>query len=222
MIQAVVCAENPITRAGLVAMVATTAVAGVGQVETPAALDQWLKIEAADGGIDLALVECPVLTLATARTLSQIVGGWSAPAMLLLVDDGAVSVGEQRRWLQLFSLGTVSLLPLTVSAMQVRGAIATIATGLTVLHPDLAEALFASAPGNIGALPDLPQEPLSPREIEVLNQLAAGSSNKTIAKALGISEHTVKFHISTLLAKLGVASRTEAVSVGIRAGLILL
>ena len=60
------------------------------------------------------------------------------------------------------------------------------------------------------------------REIEVLNQLAAGLSNKAIASDLGISEHTVKFHISAILSKLGAASRTEAVTVGIRAGLVML
>ncbi|MEO1093708.1 MAG: LuxR C-terminal-related transcriptional regulator [Cyanobacteria bacterium J06638_28] len=65
-------------------------------------------------------------------------------------------------------------------------------------------------------------EPLTPREVEVRNQLAAGLSNKAIASALDISEYTVKFHISAVLSKLGAASRTEAVAVGIRAGLVRL
>jgi DNA-binding CsgD family transcriptional regulator len=67
-----------------------------------------------------------------------------------------------------------------------------------------------------------PPEPLTPRELEILGLLAAGDSNKTIAARLSISVHTVKFHISSILAKLGVASRTEAVALGLRLGIVLL
>jgi DNA-binding NarL/FixJ family response regulator len=62
---------------------------------------------------------------------------------------------------------------------------------------------------------------LTQREIEILQMLAAGMDNKTIARQLHISEHTVKFHISSIFAKLDVSSRTEAVTLGIRQGLIL-
>jgi len=65
-------------------------------------------------------------------------------------------------------------------------------------------------------------EPLTPREIEILGLLAAGDSNKTIAARLSISVHTVKFHISSILTKLGVSSRTEAVALGLRLGIVLL
>jgi DNA-binding NarL/FixJ family response regulator len=65
-------------------------------------------------------------------------------------------------------------------------------------------------------------EPLTARELEILGLLAAGDSNKTIAARLSISVHTVKFHISSILAKLGVASRTEAVALGLRLGIVLL
>jgi len=60
------------------------------------------------------------------------------------------------------------------------------------------------------------------REIEVLRLMAEGYGNKEIASRLGISDHTVKFHISSILAKLGASSRTEAVTQGIRMGLVLL
>ncbi|HEV8722827.1 MAG TPA: response regulator transcription factor [Candidatus Binatia bacterium] len=63
---------------------------------------------------------------------------------------------------------------------------------------------------------------LTPREIEVLRMMAEGLGNKEIATKLLISDHTVKFHISSIFAKLGVSSRTEAVTVGIRQGLIMI
>jgi DNA-binding NarL/FixJ family response regulator len=67
-----------------------------------------------------------------------------------------------------------------------------------------------------------PTEPLTAREREVLGLVGRGLSNKMIARDLRISEHTVKFHVSSIYAKLGAASRTEAVAVGARLGLISL
>jgi DNA-binding CsgD family transcriptional regulator len=65
-------------------------------------------------------------------------------------------------------------------------------------------------------------EPLTSREHEVLEHLAAGLSNRRIAGALGISEHTVKFHVSAILGKLGVSSRAAAIRHGVRQGLVTL
>jgi len=65
-------------------------------------------------------------------------------------------------------------------------------------------------------------EPLTARELDVLRLLALGLANKQIAVRLKISDHTVKFHVAAILGKLGAASRTEAVAIGIRTGLILL
>ena len=65
-------------------------------------------------------------------------------------------------------------------------------------------------------------EPLTSREHDVLEQLAAGLSNRQIARALGISEHTVKFHVSAILSKLGVSSRAAAIRHGMRHGLVTL
>ena len=67
-----------------------------------------------------------------------------------------------------------------------------------------------------------PAEPLTPRELQVLQLLAQGLPNKGIARALGISENTAKFHVASLSTKLGAASRTEAVALGARRGLIVL
>jgi DNA-binding CsgD family transcriptional regulator len=67
-----------------------------------------------------------------------------------------------------------------------------------------------------------PVEPLTSREQEVLEQMAAGLSNRQIATVLGISEHTVKFHVSAILGKLGVSSRSAAIRHGMRHGLVTL
>lgn len=66
------------------------------------------------------------------------------------------------------------------------------------------------------------EEPLTPREVEVLELLAEGRSNKSIAERLGISDQTVKFHVASILAKLGASNRTEAVRLAVRRGLISL
>jgi len=65
-------------------------------------------------------------------------------------------------------------------------------------------------------------EPLTARELDVLEQMAAGLSNRRIAEVLGISEHTVKFHVSAILGKLGVSSRSAAIRHGMRQGLVTL
>ena len=70
------------------------------------------------------------------------------------------------------------------------------------------------------AAPEVVEEPLTPREVQVLALLAEGLANKRIAERLGISDQTVKFHVAAILGKLGVANRTEAVRVAVRRGLI--
>ena len=95
------------------------------------------------------------------------------------------------------------------------------------------EGLWVGAPGRVAGLMHQPKggeslgaasliEPLTAREKEVLQLMAQGLANKQIALSLGISEHTVKFHLSSLYAKLGISSRTEAVRRGIELGLISL
>ncbi len=92
--------------------------------------------------------------------------------------------------------------------------------GLVLLDPEVTQNLAARVRPMNGftAAP----EDLTPREIEVLRMLAEGLGNREMASRLGISDHTVKFHVSSILEKLGAATRTEAVTLGIRMGLILL
>jgi len=96
-------------------------------------------------------------------------------------------------------------------------AVAATVQGLVVL-PRMLTGRLIGEPANV----EEPSEPLTAREREVLELLGRGLSNKMIATELHISEHTVKFHISSIYTKLEVASRTEAINRGARQGLISL
>ncbi|PYS08930.1 MAG: DNA-binding response regulator [Acidobacteria bacterium] len=106
--------------------------------------------------------------------------------------------------------GVGSVLQSSASPEQIVHAIRGVASGLMVF-----DSALAPQPSEDELL-----EQLTPREGEVLRLLADGLGNKDIAVKLGISEHTIKFHIHSLLGKLGAASRTEAVTRGLRSGLI--
>jgi two-component system nitrate/nitrite response regulator NarL len=100
-------------------------------------------------------------------------------------------------------------LPPDAGAAQVDAALRAVAAGLTV------RATPPQGP-NFDSLPEEPPILLTPREIEVLGALGNGMTNKEVARLLGISPHTVKFHIESLFRKLGAASRAEAVAKGMR------
>ncbi len=106
-----------------------------------------------------------------------------------------------------------AMLPPTISPAQLDAALRAVAVGLRVSLPT-AQSGFAEAE---------PARPLlTPRELEILACLGDGMSNKAVARRLGISAHTVKFHLEAVFAKLGATSRAEAVAKGLRRGLILL
>lgn len=111
--------------------------------------------------------------------------------------------------------GVRALLPRQTSSGELVAAVESVAQGLIVVHPSFAAGLAREPqPLEIG-------EPLTAREEQVLRLMASGSANKEIAWQLGISEHTVKFHVGSVLDKLNAQSRTEAVARGIRSGLIV-
>jgi two-component system, NarL family, response regulator YdfI len=113
--------------------------------------------------------------------------------------------------------GVRGILPNNSSESQIIATVVAVSMGLVVLVPDAMELFYI--PGKVLENPGFS---LTPREIEVLHGLGSGLGNKAIAYSLHISEHTVKFHISSIFQKLGVSTRTEAVTVGVRLGLILL
>ena len=135
------------------------------------------------------------------------------PALLVLAEDDAVpriAASGHAAW---------GVVPPSASGPELRAAVAAIAEGLVVLPPEAARRLGPRrVDGDAGE--DEPVEPLTPREREVLELASDGLSNRDVAAALGISEHTVKFHLASVYGKLGAGSRTEAVRRGLRRGLI--
>jgi len=118
--------------------------------------------------------------------------------------------------------GTNAILSRQTNPEELDLALSAAESGLILLHPNSTEAFSAVNLGNTDPLsePGTELEELTAREHEVLRLLSEGLGNKQIAARLNISEHTAKFHISSILGKMGAASRTEAVSQGIRRGLI--
>lgn len=146
--------------------------------------------------------------------LSSIV---STPTVVLLDDPQPLWVSEALK------SGVRAVLPADASGEELSAAMQAAFAGLIVLHPNEAQPLLhqsmhSPAPRPAGGM----QENLTPRETEILRLLSRGLSNKEIAGKLEISDHTVKFHVASVMSKLGAGSRTEAVTLGLRQGLILL
>lgn len=130
--------------------------------------------------------------------------------VIVMTDD--VEVAASLRELR----SALALLPTDASAEEIVAAIEAANAGLLVVHADL----FCEDESPAAAAADALREPLTPRELEVLHALAAGLGNKAIAAQLHISEHTAKFHVGQILAKLDAGSRAEAVSIAMRRGLV--
>lgn len=138
-----------------------------------------------------------------------------APVLALVPGEGLAA--------EALALGARGVLYRDAGSARLAAALAAVARGLTVLDSGLAETFLEAQAGSPPAEePDAPVEPLTPREIEVLQLLAQGLSNKLIGKSLGISEHTAKFHVNAILGKLGAQGRTDAVVRAARLGLVLL
>jgi len=147
--------------------------------------------------------EVLVLVLAPGEALPDEARAGAA-ALLLLTDDAALAADP----------AIPGVLPAAAAPSQVAAAAAALAEGLTVRVPGARE--------HHGFAPPEPARPLlTPREVEILAQVGQGHSNKAIARRLGISAHTVKYHMESVFGKLAVNSRAEAVSIGLRRGLLV-
>jgi DNA-binding NarL/FixJ family response regulator len=199
LIRVVLAAPSPALRAGLRALLLP---------------DDQIKIVDERSGWSDSLQEQNEadVIIAASASFASLRGGLTdsaSSAAILFLSDEPLNVrawtrGSRQAW---------GILPLDSSAEELIAAVHALSEGLIVGAPAL---MFppdeeTSASG-----------PLTDREAEVLSLLAKGWANKQIAAALGISEHTVKFHVSSIYSKLNVTNRTEAVREGLRSGWIAL
>jgi len=138
-------------------------------------------------------------------------------AIVLLVDDA-----NTERDLDALRNGIRAVLPRNMSPGGIIAAVEAVGSGLAVLLPEGLDNLLRESTASHRAVSPPLVEALTPREIEVLGMMVEGWGNKEISTRLGISEHTVKFHVASIMGKLNASSRTEAVTSGIRHGLIML
>jgi DNA-binding NarL/FixJ family response regulator len=200
VIRLLIAAPAAVTRAGLEALAASDPA-----LELIGSFPDLAAVEALHPDVVLAalpLAEIP--TPADGRT----------PAYVLLTGEPPPAWTHDA-----LRLGVRALLSRDASAGEILSAVEAAGSGLAVIDPRELDTLLAAAP----AIPTaVSSSSLTARELEVLRMMAEGAANKNIAWKLGISEHTVKFHVASILGKLGAASRTEAVTIGVRKGLVLL
>jgi DNA-binding NarL/FixJ family response regulator len=154
----------------------------------------------------VAAAQADVLVMVLDGVEAPVLGAQQIPVVVL-------SEQPRREWLS-SGTGLLGVLPQNVTPAELAAAVHAVLAGLMVWHPgSVAEETVIS--------PSV-EEILTPRELEVLGRLADGSPNKIIAHEMGISEHTVKFHVAQILSKLQAGSRTEAVTAGLRLGIVQL
>ncbi|MGH9353401.1 MAG: response regulator transcription factor [Terriglobia bacterium] len=210
MIRVLIAAESEMARRGLESILA-----GAPSIELLASLDSLANL-----GRSIQPSAPDVVVVAAESGLEELEfepmmgGAASPPAFVVLTSDAAAASA-----LDLQRAGIAALLPVDATAGQVLASINSAAEGLIVVHPAM---IGPEADGLVLRNPDGPAPQLTAREREILTMLAEGLGNKEIAWRLKISEHTVKFHVSSIFTKLDVSSRAEAVSLGFRLGLILI
>ena len=212
MIRVLVSAKSAITRAGLETFVRADArFEVVGQGYRDGDLGRLLR----EHSPDVVLLEYGDTIVS--QSLPSFLHDAGAPAFVLLVAN--LTRADLRRNLQ---SGIRAILLRDSAPHEINAALDSAAAGLAVMSPELLDVLLPAAADSADS-DELPSgEPLTARESEVLSLLAEGVGNKEIASRLHISEHTVKFHVSSILAKLGAATRTEAVTRGYKEGLIVM
>jgi DNA-binding NarL/FixJ family response regulator len=203
VIRVVVAARSSVVRAGLESVVRSSST-----LQLAGALD-WALVNLTEFEGHVLLLDAGDIAPDGIRTLTE---GVSERVVLLLENSDSVLVSAALR------SGIRGVISRDATPEEIEGAIQAVNAGLVVMTagslPDLLAELRPAA--------QTLTEPLSDRELEVLNLIAEGQSNKLIAHSLGISEHTVKTHVASIFQKLGAGSRTEAVSHAIRRGLVML
>jgi NarL family two-component system response regulator YdfI len=203
VIRILVASRSSVVRAGLESLVRSSS-----SLQLAGALD-WALVHSADFQSDVLLLEAGDMEPDQLRVLTE---GFSLPIVLLLDTQDAALLNAA------LHVGVRGVISLDATPEEIESAIQAVHVGLIVIASESLPDLLPDARPVAEAL----AEPLSGRELEVLDVIAEGLSNKLIAHRLGISEHTVKTHVAAIFAKLGASTRTEAVSLAIRRGLVML
>jgi two-component system, NarL family, response regulator YdfI len=214
VIRVLVVASSSVRRAGLETIIKTGArlklagsTANLGVV----------PVQARELQPDVILVDLDRADPLFLTTMSALAESVIALVIVVLIDNP--NAGWAARALR---VGIKAVLPRDAPAHQILSAIQTACAGLVLLDSDVVMGLAAHVQSGLPDATPGTLDDLTAREIEVLRMLAEGMGNKEMATRLGISEHTVKFHVSSILDKFGASTRTEAVTLGVRMGLILL
>ncbi len=215
-IRVMVVATGAIARSGLSAMI--TAHPEMTLVSNVSDLDELAQ--AIDRSVpDVILLDLGNLPPTSVwEKLTEIQAEAARSLPILIIDDF-----DRLDLVMALRAGVRGILTETSTEAELLATVSAVALGLVVFTPEAIDSLVHES-HSIAARQDSDrlEFSLTPREIEVLVRLGSGLGNKAIAQGLQISEHTIKFHISSIFQKLGVSTRTEAVAMGIRMGLILL
>jgi NarL family two-component system response regulator YdfI len=216
MLKVIIAAESALARRGLEQLLRGPGVEIVASVASLSALEA--ELEGQDAAALIVSTAEPSEFSALLRKLAD-ADLFRDPPVVLLAE-----LPDPQTTARALRLGARAVLPADLARSQLLAALQAVSRGLVVAMPVEVEtvvAAFRTAASQTNEVEEL-LEPLTPREHEVLRMLALGLANKEIAVRLNISEHTVKFHVAAILGKLAASSRTEAVALGIRHGLILL
>jgi two-component system, NarL family, nitrate/nitrite response regulator NarL len=212
-----IVAADPLVRAGLASLLN----------DQPLAADRYCQVVAQVDGREL---DSDIALYQPDAILWDL--GWEAEESLVSLEETAAGQPDRLPIVALlpdieqagaaWAAGVRGLLLRDSAPEQLLAAIATVLQGLAAVDPELLDQLLPA--GREGPLPldGTAVEPLTPRERQVLQLMAEGLANRAIAQALQISEHTVKFHVNTIMGKLGAQSRTAAVVQATRLGLLSL
>lgn len=205
--RAYIVARTPMMRAGLRQMLTGNS----HNIEVSGEASALTDIDSALDGIDVLVVGDRELLEYAAR---PVIGDGALGIVVLSDDERPIETLDSlplRGW---------GIVPPDAPASDLIASVEAVGQGMVVLSLPTAKRLLSRS-STVHALGSEPlEEPLTARELEVLSLLSQGLPNKLIARDLGISEHTVKFHISSIYTKLGASSRTDAVNRGARHGLI--
>ncbi len=165
-------------------------------------------------GVDVLVADVPSQEL-----LTEYRAGRDPIPLVVLLEEA-----DREDAVRALNAGACAVLDRSANRNEIIAAVKVVSVGLIVVTPQLLARLFNEAPfaGDLFKANSADRSRLTRRELEVLAAMADGASNKAIARRLGISFHTAKFHVAAILAKLDADSRTEAVAKAAQSGLVML